>query len=440
MNDLDGDPAGALRALGHWARALRIGDVPPDVLTAARHQLAHVDARLAATPDLGLPASNARPSAMYGAFDGDGHVLGARTGVGIAALRSLAPAGITVERALLATVIGTEIGARVGLATLLSNRATRSSAKPGAAAGAAAMAWLGGADGDAIGLAVANAIGLAARCDATGTAFGAAVADAAIGGIGGGDQGLDGGWSDVAEPLLGALQPGGRWLSRALVLPTLCVPPQLATAIEGLNEILRRHMKAAEKRLRPEQIDHVEVRVTFPAWASEQHQPRIADLVGRLVAFHALGPAERASTTMVTEGVAVDRAAEIAAVAARVTVIHDWALSAGLVRSAIPWTGPLTWRRYRALRGVLKPAGAWPTWKPADLWPLALARPDALLAPADPTDGPLEWPVQVKLYTTRGGWWPERRRLAEGVVTAELPPQPFDRPLADPAGPLLGQP
>ena len=440
MNELDGDAAGALQALGHWARALRIGDVPPDVLAAARHQLAHVDARAKQTPDLGLPASNALPSAVYAAFDGDGHVLGARTGVGIAALRSLDPAGITVERALLATVIGTEIGARIGLATLLSNRATRSSARPGAAAGAAAIAWLGEASGDAIGHAVANAVGLAARCDATGTAVGTAVAEAAIGAVSGGDQGLQGGWSDVVVPVPGALAPGGRWLSRVLVLPTLCVPPQLATAVEGLNEILKRHMKAAEKRLRPEQIDRVEVRVTFPAWAAEQHQPRIAEMLGRLVAFHALGPAERASSTMVTEGVAVDRAAEIAAVAERVTVVHDWALSAGLVRSATPWTGAVTWQRYRALRAALKPAGAWPTWKPGDLWPLALARPDALLGAPGPADGPLEWPVQVKLYTTRGGWWPERRRLAEGLVTADAPPQPFDRALAESAAPLLGRP
>lgn len=447
-----GDPSDALRALGHWARALRVADVPPDVLTAARNLLAHIDTRLAATPDLGLPASNTLPSATYAAFAGDAHVLGARVGVGIAALRSLDAASLTVERVLLATVIGVEIGARIGLATLLSDRATWSSPLPGAAAGAAAMAWLGGSDGDAIGHAVGNAIGLASSGAASpasstatsrassGAAFGSAVAEAAIGGIGrGADDLAEALWRGVAVPLPEALAPGGRWLARAMILPELCVPAPLATAVEGLNEILKRHLKAAEKRLRPEQVERIEIRVPFVTWAAEHHEARIPELVGRLVAFHALGPAECAGTTMATEGAGADRAAEIAAVAQRVDVIHDWALSVGLVRSALPHTGPLTWSRYRSLRAALKPHGAWPGWKLPELWPLLLSRPDHLLRASDESrEAPLEWPVLVKLYTTRGGWWPERRSLADGAVSSEMPAGTFGADLTGPAGPLLG--
>lgn len=450
-----GDPSDALRALGHWARALRVADVPPDVLTAARHLLAHIDARIAATPDLGLPASNTLPSATYAAFDGDAHVLGARVGVGIAALRSLDAASLRVEQVLLATVIGVEIGGRIGLATLLSDRATQSSALPGAAAGAAAMAWLGGSDGDAIGHAVGNAIALGSSGAATaprasggaaaglrassGAAFGSAVAEAAIGGIGGSYDLAEALWRGVAVPLPEALVPGGRWLSRAMVLPELCVPAPLATAVEGLNEILKRHLKAAEKRLRPEQVERIEIRVPFVTWAAEHHEARIPELVGRLVAFHALGPAECAGTTMATEGAGADRAAEIAAVAQRVDVVHDWALSVGLVRSALPHTGPLTWSRYRSLRATLKPHGAWPGWKLPELWPLVLSRPDHLLRASDESrEAPLEWPVLVKLYTTRGGWWPERRSLADGAVSSEMPAGTFGADLTGPAGPLLG--
>ena len=436
------DPTDAFAALGHWARALRVADVPPDVLTAARHLLAHIDARLAATPDLGLAESNTRPSATYAAFEGDAPVLGARVGVGIAALRSLQPAGISIERLLLATVVGTEIGARVGVATLLSDRATHSSPLPGAAAGAAAMAWLGGADGEAIGQAIGNAVGLASSsAEARGTAFGNAVAEAALGALGAAANGLSARlWNEVAVPLPEALAPGGRWLSRAMVLPHLCASAPIATAIEGFHEILNRHLKAADKRLRHDQVERIEVRVSFVTWAAERKDPRIPELIGRLVAFHALGPAERAGTTMVTEGVAVDKAAEVSAVAARVSVVHDWVLSVGLAQSALPHTGPLTVQRYRALRGLLKQHGAWPTWKPPDLWPLLMARPGALFRGSDEsTESPLEWPVLVKLYTTRGGWWPERRRVAEGAVSSEMPRAPFDGLLSLPAGPLLGQ-
>ncbi|MSP54910.1 MAG: hypothetical protein EXR69_04795 [Myxococcales bacterium] len=438
-----------LRALGRWARAIRLEDVPDDVQQHARAQLAHIHQRVAAVlaTGLDLPASNSRDASAYTAFDGDGHILGGRTGAGIAVLRSLSgDSSLTVERLVLATVVGMEIGARVGLATLVSDRATSSSARPGAAAGAAALAWLGGASGDAIGDAVAIAVGLAAPATAKdGCGFGAVVAEAALGGFSstgaasGRDHGVDpsGLWRDVAEPLPEALAPpgvgsAGCWYSRALVLPVVCAPVVLATAVEGLGEVLKRHVKAAEKRLRAEQVERVEIRVPFVTWAAEQARPRAAQLIGRFVAFHDLGPAEAALQA------GNERASEVAAVAERVEIIHDWSLSVGLAQSAQGWTGPVTFGRYRALRGVLRPVGAWPSLRLPDLLALAQSRADRLLRAAEPHAGvqPLSWPVQIKLYTTRGGWWPERRHLAEAGPRELV--APFDDALSAPAGPLLG--
>ncbi len=432
------DPQDLLRPLGHWARSLRIGDVPGPALHAARAQLAHIQGRVpVAAATLDLPASNAKDASLYGAFDGDGHILGARTGVGLATLRSVNAADLTVERLLLACVIGAEIGARIGLATLLGDRATSSSARPGAAAGAAAIAWLGGADGEGIARAVGAAVGLAATGGAHGAAFGALVAEAAMGGAQatGSDPSLALGlWAGVADPIPGALAVDGRWLSSALVLPELCVPAALATAIEAVHEILLRHVRAAEKRLRADQIERIELRVPFATWAADQAEPRLAELVGRLVAFHALGPLERHGTATLSEGIRVDKSADIAAVASRVEITHDYALSVGLVRSAVPYTGPLSLSRYRALRRTL------PTAHLPDLLAALRARPDRLFrAVSAEVVAPLAFPVQVKLYTSRGGWWPERRSVANGALDVESPlPAPFDAPLDAAAGPLLG--
>lgn len=435
------------RALGHWARALQLADVPDDVQVLARCQLAHIDQRVAAVWATGLeiPDSNARDAAAYTAFDGDGHILGGRTGAGIAVLRSVSlDTTLTVERLVLATVVGMEIGARVGLATLVSDRATASSARPGAAAGAAALAWLAGANSDAIGDAVAAAVGLAAASTASdGPGFGTVVAEAALGGFSAtGPVDASGLWKDVAEPLPEALIPpgvgsGGGWLCRALVLPEVCAPVVLATAVEGLGEVLKRHVRAAEKRLRAEQVERIEIRVPFVTWAAERARPRAAQLIGRLVAFHELGPAEAGNAL---KG-ANERASEVAAVAERVEIIHDWSLSVGLAHSAQRWTGPLTLARYRAIRGVLRRAGAWPSLHLSDVVALAGARADRLARATGPLGvdvEPLSWPVQIKLYTTRGGWWPERRHLAE-PGRRELV-APFDAAPSAPAGPLLGAP
>jgi hypothetical protein len=142
------------------------------------------------------------------------------------------------------------------------------------------------------------------------------------------------------------------------------------------------------------------------------------------IVFHELTPA------LCDDGALASRADELAAVASRVAVVHDWGLSFGTVEGATSSLGPLLAgfgpADYRALRGRLKPAGAWPTWTVEELPDAASARPDRILAAllgkrgtlAQAAVHPYAWqlPVRIKLYTNRGGWWPERRSRPEGTV------------------------
>jgi hypothetical protein len=107
-------------------------------------------------------------------------------------------------------------------------------------------------------------------------------------------------------------------------------------------------------------------------------------------------------------------------------VLHDWGPSFAAVDAitgALPIFGGFGVSDYRAVRGTLKPRGAWPRWTNDEIPTLLRTRPDRILAhlaraPAapGPLDGfALELPVRIKLYTSRGGWWPERRGRPEGT-------------------------
>ena len=108
-----------------------------------------------------------------------------------------------------------------------------------------------------------------------------------------------------------------------------------------------------------------------------------------------------------------------------------------MVRGAQPYTGALRPAQVRTVRAALKSAGRWPGL--SGVASALGARPDRLLAPAEPAGRPLRWPVQVKLYTTRGGWWPERRQEAENTLADGIP-APFDAALDADAGVFVGAP
>jgi hypothetical protein len=444
-----------LSRLAEWARALEPRDVPDDVLRLARLQ--HVGAAgavRAAAAATGEPivATDAPATArLLALYEYDDFLLAGRAGLGAVPVPWSLAKGHTVEELALATVVGDEIGGRVGLAMLLGPRANHADTYAPAAAGAAAGAWLAGESADGIANAVAAALAAGGRLsvgEAADGVVGTRAATAATQSIGrAGDLGvLEPGsafWQPLCQrPLHGAFGGlGHAWLSRTLVIKPHATMAWATVAVQAVDEILRRHVKAADKRLRTDQVERIEIRAGLLPWsmdlAADPLDPSsptglawsLKRAVGVLVARHSLAPGDLSPAAL------AEKADEIAQVASRVEVVHDWSLTLATVEHFTRVLGPvlsgLSPLELRAVRSRLKESGGWPRWTKSDLWPIARARPDRVLrnlrtAAGDLGDVPLDqfrWhlPVEVKLYTTRGGWWPERRALPLGsLVTHDL--------------------
>jgi 2-methylcitrate dehydratase PrpD len=444
-----------LLSLARWARSLRPKDVPVDVLRLARVQnlaFAGSSRAAAATPAgaaVGGPLAerHAGLAALYGYDD---YLLAGRTSLGAVPAGWAGADGHTVDELALATVIGNEIGGRIGLALLLGARHTRIDTFVPAAAAAATAAWLADRDDEGIARAISVALEHGERL----TPEQAAAAPADVGikpvraatqavaqGAAGRTDLLDEGSSFYTElclePLLGAYAGlGSVWLTRTLVVKPYAVSPWGGVAVEGVSEILRRHIKAADKRLRAEQVEKIEVRTSLFPWGMDQAAGSVDErspiavatsikrAIGVLVARHDLRPAD------LTTDAIHEKSTEIQHVAERVEIVHDWALSVNSVESLTRSLGPilagLSPIQLRQVRTKLKDTGGWPRWHRQDLWPIVRSRPDRVLRNLQGERGDLggvdidtfRWslPVEVKLYTTRGGWWPERRSLPQGTV------------------------
>ncbi len=458
-----------LLTLARWARALRPSDVPDDVWRIVRLQ--HVGAAGAARASFATPAGaalvsglargeaptvgggSAAPRAAAELHAGlaalheyDDYLLAGRSGLGAVPAAWALAGGHTVDDLLLATLIGNEIGGRVGLALLLGPRHTRTDTFVPAAAAAASAAWLAGLDAEGIARAVGAALERGERLTPSDTsadpaAPGARAARAAFDALDGGGRIdlLDEGSSFYGplsqQPLHGAYGGLGKaWLTRTLVIKPEAVMAWAGVAVEGVAEILKRHVKAADKRLRAEQVEKIEVRAGLLPWAMDKagadvdtRSPvalawSLKRAIGVLVARHDLTPAD------LTPDALAEKAGDIEHVASRVEVVHDWALTFGTVERFTRTLGPLFARlsplQLRQVRTRLKEAGGWPQWHRQDLWPIVRARPDRIVRNLQTRQGDLgdvdldafRWqiPVEIKLYTTRGGWWPERRALPRG--------------------------
>jgi 2-methylcitrate dehydratase PrpD len=472
--------ASPLLALATWARALRPSDIPDDVLRLARLQ--HLGAAGAARASFATPAGarlaeglapgsaplvggrTASPAAAAELHAGlvvlheyDDYLLAGRAGLGATPATWAVVEGHTLAELLTATVIGNEIGGRVGLALLLGPRHTRADTFVPAAAAAASAAWLAGLDAEGIARAVSLALEQGERLSPAETAAAPAVvgsrpARAALDAVARAARGagkldlLDEGsafYPPISQqPLLGAYGGLGKaWLTRTLVIKPEAVMAWAGPAVEGVHEILHRHVKAADKRLRADQIERIEVRAGLLPWAMDQAaggvdaQSPVAlawslkRALGVLVARHDLRPAD------LTPAALAEKAADIEHVAERVEVVHDWALTVSTVESFTRVLGPLFSNlsplQLRQIRTRLKEAGGWPRWHREDILPILRARPDRVVRNLQAAQGDLgdvdlanfRWqiPVEIKLYTTRGGWWPERRALPRGsVVTGDI--------------------
>jgi len=252
---------------------------------------------------------------------------------------------------------------------------------------------------------------------------------------------------DVRGGLLDSLSPaplraaftglGRAWLSQTLAFAVQPGSPYLQVPLQAVGEILDRHVKAADKRLRADQIDHIEISLGLPGWSqvqlAQQHTStdptslvrRLPQAIGLLVSEYAFGPAELSPERLEA------RRDSVAEVARRVEIPHSWTRTADLVDHLVEVAGPLL---VGLTNAELRAAGA--AWgrrsgglrPPPPALGEALAvlrtRPDRLLArlawqSGDLADARLEElqlrvGADVRLFTTRGGSWRERRDLSIG--------------------------
>ncbi len=423
-----------LDALAARARSMRPADLPADVLALGRLQLVAALGAARASGAHPGPTLAARLSAAAARHAWDDPVLAGRVGLVAPHVVWALGRDRTLDELATALVVANEVGGRIGLAILFGPRAGHADTHAATAAGAAAAAWLRGDDATTFARAVAGAI-ISGRHvplrDADGPALAIEASLAAERASGGPTDLLDPGGSWWAprtrRPLHGAFAGLGEvWLTRTLLVRAFPGLVWGATALESVDEILRRHVKAADKRLRADQVERVELRVNAHTWA--MHRAAGADLasalprsIAVLVARHSLSPADLAPAAL------AERATEIDALAARVTVEHDWGLTLAAHERLARALGPLFggWSSARDARRGLELDGGLPPFSIDDLPRIVRARPDRVAAalrvrPGDLTACDLDafrWalPVEVRVHTTRGGSWPERRSLPLGT-------------------------
>jgi len=467
-----------LQRLAQWAVEVTPADLPADVLERARMQ--HLALAGAAAAGVALPsgqaaikASSARGGARLLPSNRRGtrrdavrfHVgavaqlsledglLGGWTGAGAAASWGWAR-GATLDDLLAATVVANELGGRLGCALLLSEDPAALQAVIALSA-AAAAARLQGLDASR----TAHAFALAlqsprtmpdrvafgagdsrGRVAAASAADGLLAVDAARAGLEGPLDLLDdrGGLLTLSPlPLRAAFTGLGQtWLSRTLCFKRHPGHALLQVPVQAVAEVLTRHIKAADKRLRKDQVQSVQIKVTAPTLALEARAAgwpglhpagltrSVSRSIGALLTAHEFGPAQ------LDAGWLEANRDSVARIASGVTLSHDWALTLGQLEHLLTAASPLftgvtapelrDWMRGLTRRwGVaLGAPGGRQALEALKLLPgriqSRLRRESGDLSTLDEDAWRFKNGIDMRLFTIRGGWWPERRELPEG--------------------------
>lgn len=465
-----------IEELGDFAANVASAEIPRTVIERARLQHMHLAAAIAENvPDdivSGLrkgaprrgaatvwgggktsPRTAARVHASRAAFvDRLDHVLGGSTGVGAVSACWAFAKGAQVGDLLVATAVANEVAGRVGAALLIGPHHGFGCGWVHAVSAAVSTGRLlkldAGEMSHAIGLALASS-GPIPRTVLAGSGRSAAVSAAVAGGIEAAQlaqkgtrsslQQLEapGGLLDSASwlPLKHAFTGLGRaWLTHTVSFPRWPGPVAWHAAYDALDLVLKRHVKAADKRLRVDQVSEIHLRVPAPAVALDQWMSRtgiqesaglphaVRHGMGALVAAHQLGTEEMNPTDW------IERSRVYGEVASRIRVRHELSLTLDfmgqVVDSIAPLVGGINQSEWRDLLArVSRPEVGWPTVQWRDLRSLWKHRPDkwfrtVRFAPRDLADARLdEWQLrlgaEVEVYTTRGGKWPERRSVPE---------------------------
>lgn len=441
--------------LARWAAGLSPGDLPASVGARARLQQVHLAGLLRSLQQRPLATALQgyailQQAALGALLELDDTLLGGRTGIGAVPAAWANAGGHTLGELDAAIVAGNEVGGRVGLATLLGPDLTGFNPAVVAVAAATTAGRLRGLSPDQLAHAIAIAAGGAGdgrRAAVVGghalavlagraASWGAQAAALAAGGVTGDldiFDDIDGplaarSWLVLRNAFTGL---GTAWLTETLAFKHTPGPLAAQIAVQGVHEILRRHVKAADKRLRVDQLARVEVRTGALGCALGRSQPprdpagvarSARDLIGVLVVEHELGP------TQLEAGWLRERGDAVAEVAGRVSFVHDEERTVRLLEQLSEVAVPLfAGVSLRTLAQVGQRAGdAWglPAWGPAGVLALLRLRPDQIRArlrdsSRDLSDARLDefqyrYDTEVKVFTTRGGSWPERRTVPEG--------------------------
>ena len=447
-----------LERMGAWTAALSQEDIPRDVLRRAQLQQISTAGAIRAVADFDAPLSGSKASIWAGQsalLDNTDHLFWGQTSSGAVCSTWVEPKGKKASDLLVATVAANEVGGRLGAATSLSDDAGQASLWVHSLCAAVARSK----NMQLSGLQIAHAAALAlSQCPTPRTRYsqlshtqrGEIVAQCVRAGLEAADsasQGLQGDL-DLIDRADGPIQSlsgpslmaaftglGACWLSRST---SFCLSPGhlfSKVPVQAVHEVLRRHVKAADRRLRVDQIDRIEIRTHALSMALSETQGNstldpaafcadIRQQIGLLVATHEVGAHQFHPRVLETHREA------IAYVADRVQIEHDWCATLQLASQLRESMAPLY--------GTLKPQGLWKHfasgskalgWKPglppAGQWlPLLKERPARLLrshngatdlSQVDALAFRYPFPTEVKVFTTRGGWWPERRNTPEGA-------------------------
>ena len=216
---------------------------------------------------------------------------------------------------------------------------------------------------------------------------------------------------------------GTLWLGRCLAVKPLAGRQSGRVAVEAVDEILRRHVKAADKRLRADQVEKIELRVDLACMLAEEAVEALGpsapvglslrQRIGVIVVQHSL------DASVLTAAALAEKRAEIDAVASRVVLSAGWVQSmagAAARRASLVGLRPST--PLRGLPALAKKLELPPFEQLAEIFEAPPGRLlKELLVPGQGSPEKFRWeePVEVKLYTNRGGWWPERRAVPRGV-------------------------
>ncbi len=379
--------------------------------------------------------------------------MGSTSVGGVTAAWALAK-GCTVADLVRATAAANEVAGRLGAALLIGPDPADACGEIHALAATTAAGVLEGLDAHTLAHAMALAVAAPSRMPfgvlaGDSPARGMATAQAVVRGLdavglakkgvrgpldalGAPDGVLDrGAWIPLRAAFTGL---GQAWLSQTLAYKQLPAPLIWQAPLQALREVLRRHVKAADKRLRADQVEGIELALPGPSLALAHRASgrpattpwavpwRLSAAVGVLVADHDL--CGRTQDPEVWAAIQ-DR---VSLVASKVSVAHDWGLTMDLAQHTVDIWAPLlagvtaaeiqeAARASRSVHGVPRSPGA------AGLLALIRTRPSQLLEQIRYGSGNLadaridEWQyrlgAKVRVHTTRGGTWPEDREIPE---------------------------